>query len=351
MMGSDSAGASPALIASSCTARSSASNSTCISSFSFPAWMRSAAAAAASFAAGTPTPAVFASEIFALRSSFSTARFCAMENVWYALDHSFNEHITIPMRASPMPHRGPPSFNAVSASTAAAELFPTRMRASARLASMAGRHAANGLDASSISSISSAKVYSSSAPAKSPHQQKMLAMQRQILACSSGESASMFTASNARSSHVESSGIGSPSWRFLANSDMARSVKCSFSVYSSVVMSFARSCSSSHASVASLFSTASTTATSTPCGHAFLRKPYQSCALTQSSPVASHSLSICSSDISNTLPPLLLAPLSFGVPLGPSVGVAPVGVKPSGVITVFLMRSSPLATATDFGSS
>ena len=70
-----------ALIASSCTALSSASNSTCISSFSFPAWMRSAAAAAASFAAGAPTPAVLAREILAFRSSFSTARSCAMENV------------------------------------------------------------------------------------------------------------------------------------------------------------------------------------------------------------------------------------------------------------------------------
>mmetsp|Transcript_11126 Transcript_11126/g.44800 ORF Transcript_11126/g.44800 Transcript_11126/m.44800 type:complete len:319 (-) Transcript_11126:547-1503(-) len=251
-----------------------------------------------------------------------------------------------------MPQRGPPSLSAVSASTAAALLLPTRMRASARLASMAGRHAAKGVSAPFISSISSANVYSSSAPAKSPHQQKMLAMHRQILACSSGVSESMFTASNARSSHVESSGIGSPSCRFLAKSDMARSAKCSFSVYSSVVMSFSLSFSSFHAFVASLFSTASTIATSTPCGHAFLRKSYHSCDLTQSSPMASHSLSICSRDISNTFPPLLPPPpFSLGVPLGPSVGVAPVGVIPSGVTTVFLTRSSPRATATDFGSS
>ena len=141
------------------------------------------------------------------------------------------------------------------------------------MAKNAGRHAAKDVSVPFISSsISSANVYSSSAPTKSPHQQKMLAMHRQILACSSGGASRCSQPRTRGPATSNPVGSGSPSCRFLAKSDMARSAKCSFSVYSSVLMSFSVSCSSFHAFMASLFSTASTIATSTPCGRAFLRR-------------------------------------------------------------------------------
>ena len=134
----------------------------------------------------------------------------------------------------------------------------------------------------------------------------------QIFACSSGVSASMFTASNARSSHVEPSGSGAPECRFFAYRLIARSQKSSFSTYSAA----ATRCSTRAASAfvffpldsdsvarfhASLFATASVTASNTPCGHALRRKSNHSWRLMCASPVDSHSASIFSRLTSKTL--------------------------------------------------
>mmetsp|Transcript_7915 Transcript_7915/g.19643 ORF Transcript_7915/g.19643 Transcript_7915/m.19643 type:complete len:292 (-) Transcript_7915:71-946(-) len=278
----------------SCTAESTCSSWLAMASNFRAAITAATAAVPAAAAAAFPHPDVRARLILACSTSCSRQRVCARTKIWPAFSHSPNAHITCPKRANPIPHLGPASFSATCASTAALATCPWRRRHSVRLASSVGRHSRYRAPGAR-SSRSSAYVYSSSAPEKSATHANRLPMHRQILACSREERALILTASNARSSQVDPSGMSPPVSRFLAYIDMARSAKRSFSMYSSVLMSFVEhtpASSSSTAANATLFSALSVTVSRTPCGHVWRRSSCHRHSLMCCRPVAFHALFI-----------------------------------------------------------
>ena len=299
-------------------------------------------------------------------------RRCAARKVCSALAQAPIAHITCPMRQSPTPHEGPASRRHASASMAASAGWPRRSLHRARLASSAGRHPASAPPGVSASSISSAKLYSSSAPEKSAHHAKMLPMHTHIRTCSPESSASMFTASNARSNHVLPSGSALPLARFFAYRDIALSAKSSFSAYFVFGTACAKgsrrffrafrfalafflefffdsddSASKSAASNNAHPATSSAGESITPCGHAFLRRSYHSHALMCVKPVASHAASIASRDTSNVPTALLSAPPGEDAKT-PSPPQPPRGVGAAGAARA---SSSRLEMAMEVGAS
>ena len=373
--------------ASSCTTASMWSNSSPTAWSSRAARTASTAFSPASRAAGKPIPAESASAIFTSSSSqlekgtgpraFRGApappqRRCAARKVCSALAQAPIAHITCPMRQSPTPHEGPASRRHASASMAASAGWPRRSLHRARLASSAGRHPASAPPGVSASSISSAKLYSSSAPEKSAHHAKMLPMHTHIRTCSPESSASMFTASNARSNHVLPSGSALPLARFFAYRDIALSAKSSFSAYFVFGTACAKgsrrffrafrfalafflefffdsddSASKSAASNNAHPATSSAGESVTPCGHAFLRRSYHSHALMCVKPVASHAASIASRDTSNVPTALLSAPPGEDAKT-PSPPQPPRGVGAAGAARA---SSSRLEMAMEVGAS
>ena len=181
----------------------------------------------------------------------------------------------------------------------------------------------------------------------------------------------MFTASNARSSHVLPSGSAPPLARFFAYRDIARSAKSSFSAYFSLGTACAATsrrffkaarfdffvsrvsrvsgvAENSDASNSAHPATSSAGESVTPCGHAFRRRSYHSDALMCFSPVASHAASTASSDTSN-VPTAELGP----APACAREGEASPPHPPRGVAAAGAARasSSRLEMAMEVGAS